>query len=110
MKPEMNQTIVKVSMRTNRYGDTVSYSPDDNENLTGKFREITDIQTGRTNMESIGSDAMAWFNPEEDISKGDIISIEGDCYKVEKLVKARSLSSSTVEFIKTYLSKFNLVS
>ena len=109
MKPEMNQSIVKVAMRVDRYGKLINYNPNLNQTLIGRFRYITSTLSGRANMEETGSDAIAWFNPGEDISRGDVLNADDETFKVEKIVKARTFENN-VEFLKCYLKRFNLIS
>ena len=116
MKPEMNQTIILVSVETNEYGDVVSDDPTTNLVLTGKFRYITDIKSNRSNMEEVDSEAMAWFNPFRSggvtptVVKGNVIFADDTYFRIEKIIKARDFSSGPIHFLKCFLSKFNVVS
>lgn len=101
MKPPMLHTAYKVTKVRNKYGD---YEGNDQTALPCHFREITALIDGLA--DTIQSDALAWFEPESGVVKGDVISFEDTLYKVERLTKARKLRSTNVEFIKTELMRY----
>lgn len=105
----MNQSIVKVAMQLDRYGKLQDYNANLNETLIGRFRYITSTLGGRANMEEIGSDAIAWFNPGENISRGDVIQADGETFKVIKIIFARTFENN-IEFLKCYLKIFKFIS
>lgn len=105
MKPNMTQTIVKVSASYNRFGDLDFDNTGQNEYLIGKFRYITQLQITTQNREQVTADAMAWFNPDSGVVRGDVLHYDGEYFRVEKVVKARDLDSEAVHFIKCYLVK-----
>ena len=101
MKPPMLHTAYKLTKTRNKYGD---YEGSSQTPLVCHFREITSLIDGLA--DTIQSDAMAWFEPDSGIVKGDVISFEDVLYKVERLTKARKLRSTNVEFIKTDLMRY----
>ena len=109
MKPEMNQSIVKVAMQLDRHGKLRNFNPNLNETLIGRFRYITSTQSGRSNLEETGSDAIAWFNPGENISRGDVIQADGETFRVEKIIFARTFENN-IEFLKCMLKRYNFIS
>ena len=106
MKPPMRHTAYKVATTRNAYGDYIAGAK---TAIICHFREITDLVTSTSN-EAINCDAMAWFEADSGIIKGDILIIESQGYKVEKLIKARRLHSVEVQFIKTELTKYGVIS
>jgi len=106
VKPSMNQTAYKLTTSRNAYGDfTVSGQ------VAHKchFRYITEQITSQTN-ETINSDAMAWFEPDSGIDRKDIIKIDDEFFRVERVTKARRLRSPSVLFIKVDLLKYGNIS
>lgn len=97
----MLQTAYKVTKTRNEYGD---YEGTDKTAIYCKFREITRLVDGLA--DTVESDAMAWFEPDSGVIKGDVIEYENTLYKVEKLTNARTLRSTQVLFIKTELNRY----
>lgn len=106
MKPPMMHTAYKVVTTRNAYGDFVGSS---SVPLACHFRYITE-QVSSTSDETIQSDAMAWFEPDSGIEKEDIIMVDGEHFRVERLIKGRRLRSKVVHFIKVDLLKYGLIS
>lgn len=106
MKPPMMHTAYKVTQTRNEYGDFTGTT------LTAipcHFRYITEQITGGPN-EQIQSDAMAWFEPDSGIEKKDILKLDDEYFRVERVIKARRLRSSVVQFIKVELLKYGQIS
>lgn len=101
----MLHTAYKVTTTRNAYGDYVASGTTTHR---CHFRYITELQIGGN--EVVQSDAMAWFEPDSGIVKGDIVTIDSEHFKIERVVKARRLHSTEVQFIKTYLMKYGLIS
>lgn len=106
MKPPMLQTAHKVTTTRNAYGDYVASG---SVALPCKFRYITDIQTTTAN-ETVNADAMAWFESDSGVEKNDIFQIDGEHWRVERLIKARRLRSNAVQFIKVELLRYGVIS
>jgi hypothetical protein len=53
---------------------------------------------------------MAWFEPDSGIDRKDIIKFEDEFFRVERVIKARKLRSSEVQFIKVELLKYGVIS
>lgn len=106
MRPPMLQTAYKVTSTRNAYGDFVATG---SVALPCHFRYITE-QVSDTSNETIQSDAMAWFNPDSGIEREDILQIDGEHFRVERVTKARRLRNPTVLFIKTELLKYGVIS
>lgn len=106
MKPPMLHTAYKVVNTRNAYGDYVASS---STALVCHFRYITQTVTS-TSAETIQSDAMAWFEPDSGIQRGDIIKYEDEFFRVERIIKARRLRETRVQFIKTELLKYGAIS
>lgn len=102
----MNHIAYKVAYTRNAYGD---YTATTSTALQCHFREINE-QTTTENSEYIQSDAMAWFEPDSGVDRKDILKIEGMHYRVERVIKARKLRSTNVEFIKCDLLKYGPIS
>lgn len=102
----MLHTAYKVTTTRNEYGDFIASS---SVAIPCHFRNITTQVTSDSNQQ-IHSDAQAWFNPDSGIVKEDIIQIDGDHFRVERLVKARRLRNPSVLFIKVDLLKYGVIS
>lgn len=102
----MLHTAYKVTTTRNEYGDFIASV---STALACHFRYITQ-QVTDTNNQTIQSDAMAWFNPDSGIAKEDIIRIDDEYFRVERLIKARRLRDPAVLFIKTELLKYGVIS
>lgn len=106
MKPPMYNTAVKYAHTRNAYGD---YTLSTTTTLPCHFRYITE-QVTTTSSEAVQSDAMAWFEPDSGVVKGDILLIENEHFRAERIIHARKLRDNNVQFIKVYLSKYGLIS
>jgi len=106
MKPPLNQTAYLQTVTRNAYGD---FSTNDETELACHFREINETVILGQN-EQVQSDAMAWFSPDSEVDKGSIIKVYDEFYRVERVIKARTLNSSAIQFIKCYLIKYGAIS
>ena len=106
MKPPMLHQAYKVNYTRNAYGDYVSTS---STVLNCHFRYINEVITSNPT-EQIQSDAIAWFEPDADINMSDIVLVDGNHYRVEKLIRARKLRSPVVQFRKAYLALYGVIS
>jgi hypothetical protein len=106
MKPAMRHTAYKITTTRNAYGDYVAGARTAH---VCHFRYITELLTTNGN-EAVRSDAMAWFESDSGIVKKDILIIDGEGWKVDKVVKARRLRDSEVQFLKVTLMRYGLIS
>lgn len=106
MRPPMLNIAYKQVQTRNEYGDYTSTSE---VALPCHFRFITEQVSADTN-EQIQSDAMAWFEPDSGIERKDILKIEGEFFRVERVIKARRLRETAVQFIKVELLKYGVIS
>ena len=53
---------------------------------------------------------MAWFEPDSGVEKEDVLLIDNENFRVERVIKARRLRDSSVQFIKVELLKYGLIS
>lgn len=104
--PPMLHTAYKVTTTRNAYGDYVASGTTP---LPCHWRSITMVSTNSSN-EQIDSDAMAWFEPDSGVVKGDLIKFEGEHYRVERLTEARRLRDPKVVFIKCEMLKYGAIS
>lgn len=102
----MSFTAYKVTNTRNAYGDYVASGT---TALKCHFRYITE-QVTSTNNETIQSDAMAWFEPDSGVNRGDIIKFDGEHFRVERVTRARKLRDKNVHFIKVELLKYGVIS
>ena len=102
----MLHTAYKVTTTRNAYGD---YTASGETALRCHFRQITMRATGGPD-EQTDSDAMAWFEPDAGVDKGDILKIKGDHYRVERVTQARRLRDPDVQFLKVDLLKYGVIS
>ena len=105
MKPPMIHTAYKVTTTRNAYGD---FTASGTTALPCHFRHIT--EQIYANNQTVQSDAMAWFEPDSGVVRNDIIKFEGEHFIVERVIKARKLRSSPVQFIKTELRLYGTIS
>lgn len=106
MKPPMRHTAYKITTTKNAYGD---YIANGTTSLICHFRYITDITVNTDNL-AVQSDAMAWFEPDSGIVKNDLVTIDGEHFRIERVTKARRLRDPTVQFLKCDLQKYGLIS
>ncbi len=102
MKPPMMHTAYKLIQTRNAYGDFVG---DTQVALPCHFRYITAQVTGDNN-EQVQSDAMAWFEPDSGVARKDVIVFDGEKFRIERVIKARRLRDTNVQFIKVELLRF----
>jgi len=102
----MNFTAYKVTTTRNAYGD---YFSSEETAVKCHFRYITE-QVTSSNNEQIQSDAMAWFEPDSGVDRGTILKFEDEYFRVERVTKARKLRDPNVQFIKTELIKYRVIS
>lgn len=102
----MLHTAYKVTTTRNAYGDFVASA---SIAIPCHFRYITEQVSASAN-EMIQSDAMAWFNPDSGIEKEDILRIDDEHFRVERVTKARRLRDPAVLFIKVSLLKYGVIS
>lgn len=106
MKPPMLHTAYKVTTTRNAYGDFVAST---STAIPCHFRYITEQVSSSAN-EMIQSDAMAWFDANSGIEKEDILRIDDEHFRVERVTKARRLRDPTVLFLKVSLLKYGVIS
>lgn len=106
MKPPMLHTAYKVTTTRNAYGDFIASTSTE---LPCHFRYITSQVSTNPN-EMIQSDAQAWFESDSGVQKEDILEIDGEHFRVERLVKARRLRNPAVLFLKVDLLKYGVIS
>ncbi len=102
----MLHTAYKVNYTRNEYGDYIATSSTE---IKCHFRYINEVITNTTN-EMIQSDAMAWFEPDSGLGINDLVLVDGNHYRIEKLIKARKLRNSDVQFLKASLSRYGVIS
>lgn len=106
MKPPMLHTAQKIAYTRNAYGDYVATT---STPIKCHFRFVNENISTNSN-ETVQSDAMAWFESDSGIVRESIVLIDGDHYRVEKVIKARKLRNPTVQFIKCYLLHYGVIS
>lgn len=102
----MLHTAYKVTTSRNAYGD---FTANGTTELKCHFRYIVE-QVSNVNNEQVQADAMAWFEPDSGVDRQDIIKFEGQHYRVERIIKARTLNDPSVQFIKVDLLKYGVIS
>lgn len=86
------------------HGDQVQTTT---QEIKCRFRYITDVDRN-INRESIDSQAIIWLDPSLPVEEGSVIAVEGSYWRVERLVKARTMSSTNVEFLKAFVNRHTL--
>jgi hypothetical protein len=89
----------------NVYGDQI---PSNETSVMCRFRNITELDH-LPNMEGVdAADAIVWFEPDVDIEEGSIIKVDGEYWRIDRLIKARRLSSSAIVFLKALVRRHQL--
>lgn len=87
------------------YADQV---PESGESVKCRFRYITELDK-QSHMEGIdANDAIIWFEPTANIQEGTIVYVESTYWRIDRLIKARKMSGSTVQFLKAFVNKHSL--
>jgi hypothetical protein len=92
----LTQTCTIIETSLNRFGD---YVEQDGAQYRCRFRDITDISE-LPNNETTGSQAILWLDANAPVQRGTIVKIENEYFRIDRITKARKLTSSNVEFIK----------
>ena len=100
----MNQPGKLLVTTTDEFGDQNTSSE---TSIMCRFRYITDIDKN-VNREALGSEAMIWLSPDLTVSEGNIIFVDGGYWRIQKLVKARKMSGTTIEFYKAFVTRHTL--
>jgi hypothetical protein len=106
MKPAMRNIAYKKTITRNVYGDFVIGA---STALPCHFRYITAVES-TLGSEAVRSDAMAWFEADSGIVKNDILEIDDEGWRVERVTKARRLRDTTVLFLKVDLLRHGMIS
>ena len=106
MKPPMLHTAYKVTMTRDAYG---SYTATGSTTLKCHFRKNVGQVTG-TNNEVIQSDVIAWFEPDSGVALKDVMKIGDTHYRVERIISARRLRSTSIQFLKCDLAIYGVIS
>lgn len=95
-----------VTTSTDKHGDQVKTSETD---TLCRFRYITQLggNVSREDLEAF--DAIIWLKADEDIEESSILFTDDKYWRVDRLVKARRMSGDTVEFLKAFVKKHDLV-
>jgi len=88
-----------------KYGDQKQTSQ---ASINCRFRYITEVDKGvnREGMEAF--DAIVWVAPETAIEEGTILQIEDKYWRVNRLVRARRMTDSTIQFLKAFVKRHEL--
>jgi len=104
LKKSFVHTFQKVTAVRNAFGDQEFDASAATTEIMGRLRESIQI-IRLANQELYTTDAMAWFAPSESIAENDILLCEEAYWRVIKLVKARRLGRTAVQFLKCYLER-----
>ena len=92
-------TAVKILTTRNEWGDFVGSG---SSTLKCRFRETTSL-VKNNQLEEITTDALAHFPADAPIDEESILLIEGHYFRAVKVIKAKALGSTQVQFLKAYL-------
>lgn len=98
----LNQDAQVITTIKDKHGDQVIDSSID---TLCRFRYITDLDKGPNREGVTSSEAIIWFEPTENIVEGNIVKVDDKYWRVSKLIKARRMSGSNVEFLKAFVNK-----
>ena len=94
-----------VQATINVYGDQISSGE---TNVMCRFRNITELDK-TSNAEGVATaDAIVWFEPSVSIEEGSIIKVDGKYWRIDRLIKARRMSSSAILFYKALVKRHQL--
>lgn len=100
------QTCEIIQSSVNVYGDQLYTSK---ASVKCRFRYITNLnRTG--GREEIDADAMLWLEADANVSEGTLIKFDNKYYRIERIIKAMKLTSSTIEFLKCELQRHTQIS
>lgn len=102
----LQQECSLVETTKDRYGDQTSTSETP---VACRFRYVTELDKQVDAEGSFSSDAIIWLEPEVEVSEADIVKAEGLYWRVERVIKARKLAGSDVQFKKCYVNRHKLV-
>jgi hypothetical protein len=102
----LNQEGFIVETTTDKHGDQVE---DKLTPVRCRFRYITGIEKGINAEDFQGSNAMIWFAPDANIEEGSVVQVDSKYWRVDRLIRARKMSGSTVEFLKAFVKNHQLV-
>lgn len=95
-----NQTAYIITSTTDRHGDQTETS---RKATKVRFRYITDVDKG-INSEGLRSDAIIWFDKDEDVSEGTLVEVDDAMWRIERLIKARKMTEE-VQFLKAFVER-----
>ena len=102
----LNQEASIITVTTAKHGDQVGSTE---STVPCRFRYVTEVDKS-VNREEIGTaDAIVWLETDSGVAEGDILKVEDLYWRVDKLVRARKMSGGTIEFLKAYVKKHELV-
>jgi hypothetical protein len=94
-----------ITTTTDKFGDQIA---SDETEILCRFRYITELDRNADREGLEAFDAIFWFAPDTDVEEGSILAIEGKNWRIYRLVRARRLKGSTVEFLKAFVKKHEL--
>jgi hypothetical protein len=95
-----------ITTETDKHGDQVLVATAD---VSCRFRYITELDRSANREGLVGADAIIWFEPTENVAEGSIVLVDGLYWRIDRIIKARRMSGSTVEFLKAYVTKHEIV-
>lgn len=102
----LNLVATKITVTRNFHGDF----KDSKQNATYRCRLRENVLYNKQNqMEGTNSDAMMWFAPNTPVAINDIFSVNGQYYKVIKVLNAIPLGSNRTAFIKAAVTNIKQV-
>ena len=107
--PKLTQTAYKVSTTRNQYGDSVWGAT--GSAIPCLYRDISTLGQSSGNREEVTIDGLLWLDNDQTVNKADIYLIDGEYYRIERIVEARDrLSTNSVAFYKCEVTKQRQIS
>lgn len=100
-----NQTAKLIVTSKDKYGDQKQTSQ---TSISCRFRYITEVESNVNRESEEAFDAIVWVASDTAIVEGSILQIESKYWRVNRLVRARRLTDSTVQFLKAYVKRHEL--
>lgn len=100
-----NQSAKLVVTSKDKYGDQKQTSE---TSISCRFRYITEVESNVNRESADAFDAIMWFSPDTAVVEGSILKIEDKYWRVNRLVRARRLVDTDIQFLKAFVKRHEL--
>lgn len=107
-KIRLKESCTQYTVTRNRYGDLVLTTVG---SLLCLYRNLQQLNRGVNYREEIQIQGQFWFDGSATVKEGDVIGYNGQLFRVENLVTAKTLlTQNTVNFLKAQVSLYRAIS